>query len=302
MATPEQKKSFIGLCASIIRENYSGDPLSLDSFIDKINLIEELSDESLTTTFIAFLKSKLEGKAREVLPSQIISVDQIKVALRSRIKPDNSKVVSGKIVSLHITNNNYADFAKRVEELSDALERSLIIEGMTQAKAHELAVEQTVNVCRLNSRSELVKSILASTTFTDSKDVVAKMIVEHNNEVKERQVLSFRSRANRPNSFRGGFRGHNNYGYHNNSFRFNNGNTNRHNNGNNTRHNNNQNNYNRSNNFNNRQNNYRNSTSNRSASNRNNSSRSNSRNTSNVRFLNADAPQERTQGEQELSN
>ncbi|XP_017477247.1 PREDICTED: putative uncharacterized protein DDB_G0283431 [Rhagoletis zephyria] len=172
---------------------------------------------------------------------------------------------------------------------------------MTQAKAHELAVEQTVNVCRLNSRSELANSILASTTFTDSKDVVAKMIVEHNNEVKERQVLSFRSRANRPNSFRGGFRGHNNYGYHKNSFRFNNGNTNRHNNGNNTRHSS-QNNYNRSNNFNNKQNSYRNGTSNRSASNRNNSSRSNSRNTSNVRFLNADSPQERTLGEQELSN
>ncbi|XP_036344380.1 putative uncharacterized protein DDB_G0286901 [Rhagoletis pomonella] len=301
MATPEQKKTFISLCASIIRENYSGDPLSLDSFIDKINLIEELSDESLTTTFIAFLKPKLEGKAREVLPSQIISVDQIKVALRSRIKPDNSKVVSGKIASLHITNNNYSDFAKRVEELSDELERSLIIEGMTQAKAHELAVEQKVNGCRLNSRSELVKSNLASTTFTDSKDVVAKMIVEHNNEVKERQELSFRSRANRPNSFRGGFRGPNNYGYHNNSFRYNIGNTNRHNNGNNTRYNS-QNNYNRSNNFNNGQNNYRNSTSNRSASNRNSSSRSNSRNTSNIRFLNADAPQERTLGEQELSN
>ncbi|XP_036342855.1 uncharacterized protein LOC118752117, partial [Rhagoletis pomonella] len=192
LATPEQNKSFISLCASIIGENYSGDPLSLASFIDKIARIEELSDESLTTTFIAFLKSKLEGKARESLPTQISSVSQIKEALSSKIKPDDSKVVAGKIAALKVHNNNYSDFAKQVEELADALERSLIIEGMTQAKAHELAVEQTINVCRLNSRSDMVKSILASSTFSDSKDVVAKMIVEHDNIVKERQVLAFR--------------------------------------------------------------------------------------------------------------
>lgn len=54
MATPEQKKSFISMCATIIRENYSGDPLALESFIDKITLIEDLTDENLTGTFIAF--------------------------------------------------------------------------------------------------------------------------------------------------------------------------------------------------------------------------------------------------------
>ncbi|XP_036346783.1 myb-like protein D, partial [Rhagoletis pomonella] len=125
-------------------------------------------------------------KAREAIPTEVSSVGQIKDALRNRIKPDNSKVVAGKIASLHVINNNYTEFAKRVEELSDALERFLIIEGMTQSKAHEMAVEQTVNVCRLNTRSDLVKSILSSTTFSDSKDVVAKMIVEQNNQVKER--------------------------------------------------------------------------------------------------------------------
>ncbi|XP_036345951.1 homeobox protein 6-like, partial [Rhagoletis pomonella] len=125
-------------------------------------------------------------KAREAIPTEVSSVGQIKDALRNRIKPDNSKVVAGKIASLHVINNNYTEFAKRVEELSDALERSLIIEGMTQSKAHEMAVEQTVKVCRLNTRSGLVKSILSSTTFSDSKDVVAKMIVEQNNQVKER--------------------------------------------------------------------------------------------------------------------
>ncbi|XP_036340475.1 putative uncharacterized protein DDB_G0278921 [Rhagoletis pomonella] len=297
MATPEQKKSFISLCASIIRENYSGDPLSLASFIDKITLIEELSDESLTITFIAFLKSKLEGKARESIPTQIISVSQIKEALSNKIKPDNSKVVAGKIAALKV-HNNYSDFSKQVEELADALERTLIIEGMTQAKAHEMAVEQTINVCRLNSRSDMEKSILASSTFSDSKDVVAKMIVEHDNIVKERQVLAFRLRSIRTTNFRGAFRGSNNYRYHNNNFRFN-GNSNRHS-ANTSNRNNNQN---RNNSFSNRRNTYNNSNNSQASSRRNNNhTRLNTRNAANVRTSNAEAPQARTLGELDLNN
>ncbi|XP_017489787.1 PREDICTED: nuclear pore complex protein nup43-like, partial [Rhagoletis zephyria] len=135
----------------------------------------------------------------------------------------------GKNASLHVINNNYTEFAKRVEELSDAFERSLIIEGMTQSKAHEMAVEQTVNVCRLNTRSDLVKSILSSTTFSDSKDVVAKMIVEQNNQVKERQVR-YTNNGNNSRYNNNGAR-HNGNNFNNNSNRSSN-NSNRNNNSN----------------------------------------------------------------------
>lgn len=201
MATVEQKKSFISMCASIIRDNYDGNPLSLCSFLDKIELIEDLTEENLKVTLIAFLKSKLEGKAREALPETVRTIDDIKTSLKTKIKPENSKVVAGKIAALHVKNNNYADFSKQAEELADALERSLVIEGMTKAKAHEMAIEQTVSVCRLNARTDLVKSILASTNFSDPKDVVAKLVVEQTNESRENQVLAFHSRSNNSNNF-----------------------------------------------------------------------------------------------------
>ncbi|XP_067622180.1 uncharacterized protein [Eurosta solidaginis] len=298
MATIEEKKSFISTCASIMRDNYSGDPLALGSFINKVELMEVFSTENLTPTFIAFLKSKLEGKAREALPTHIESVSQIKEALCNEIRPDNSKVVAGKIAALRVTNNNFSEFSKQVEELSDSLERCLIIEGMTKAKAHEMAVEQTISVCRLNSRSDMVKSILASTTFKDSKDVVAKMIIERDQEVKERQVLAFRSRPIRYNNFRGNYRGNSNFRYNNNSnFRFNN-NANRQHNNTNFRNNN----YNRGNNrnYNRGNSNSNHNNNNRSGNNRNsNNQGSNSRNSANVRSLNAEAPQARTLREQE---
>lgn len=191
MATIEQKKSYVSMCASIIRDNYNGNPLVLDSFLDKIELIEGLTESNLTSTLVSFIKSKLEGKAREALPENISDVSDIKLALKSRIKPDNSKVVAGKIAALHVKNDNYAEFAKEAEDLADALERSLVIEGITKKKAHEMAIEQTVGVCRLNAKSDLVKSILASSVFSDPKEVVAKLVVEQATETKERQVLAF---------------------------------------------------------------------------------------------------------------
>ncbi|XP_036342714.1 myb-like protein G, partial [Rhagoletis pomonella] len=204
----------------------------------------------------------LEGKAREAIPTEVNSVRQIKDALGNRIKPDNSKVVAGKIAYFHVINNNYTEFARRVGELSDALKRSLIIEGMTQSKAHEMEVEQTVNVCRLNTRSDMFKSILSSTTFSDSKDVVGKMIVEQNNQVVERQVYN------------------------------NNGNNSSYNNG--GRHN--------SNNFNNNVDRSSNNSNRNNNSNINSNRRPNSRNHANVRALNAHAFQDRTLRAEELDN
>ena len=143
MASIDQKKSFIGMCATILRENYDGNPLSLQSFLDKIDLIEDLTDTNLTVTLISFIKSKLEGKAREALPDKVNTIDEIKNALKIKIKPDNSKVVAGKIAALQVRNSNYADFAKQTEELADDIERSIVIEGMTNTKAHEMAIEKT---------------------------------------------------------------------------------------------------------------------------------------------------------------
>ncbi|KAI8116606.1 hypothetical protein CVS40_11350 [Lucilia cuprina] len=165
MASIDEKTKFISMCSNIIRENYDGNPLTLNSFLDKISLIEELTAPNLNICLISFIKSKLDGKAREVLPENILSIEEIKNSLRSKIKPDSSKVVAGRIASLNVRNNNYVDFSKNVEELADALQRSLVIEGITKVKAHEMAIEQTVNICRSNAKSDIVKAILASTVF-----------------------------------------------------------------------------------------------------------------------------------------
>ena len=61
----------------------------------------------------------MDGKVREFLPDEVTSIKQIKEALRNRIRPNSLKVVAGRITALSIKDNNYADFAKNVEDLAE---------------------------------------------------------------------------------------------------------------------------------------------------------------------------------------
>lgn len=87
---------------------------------------------------------------------------------------------------------------KEAEELAEALQRSLIVEGIPQHKAQDLATERTVEMCRASARTDIVKSVVASTKFSNPKEAIAKFIIEIGSVAKGTQILSFRSnRQNR---------------------------------------------------------------------------------------------------------
>lgn len=191
---------FLRISAQTINRNYDGDPLALDAFINSIELLEELATRELQTTFLKFIKSKLEGKALESIPADVANVAGIKAALREQIKPDSSKVIAGRMLALRVDRSKMVDFTQQAELLSEALQRSLIVEGISQAKAREMTIEKAVEVCRNASRSDLVKSVLAATPFTAPKEVIAKFVVESATEYKEKQILAYRQTQRRGNN------------------------------------------------------------------------------------------------------
>lgn len=242
---------FIRIAAQTINRNYDGNPLGLDAFVNSVDLLKEVSNADVNAIFLRFVKSKLEGKALESIPAEPASVDEIITALRRQIQPDNSKVVAGRLLALRPDRSKLVEFTEQAEKLADALQRSLIIEGISQAKAREMSIEKTVEVCRGAARSDLVKSVLASTKFESPKEVIAKYIVESSTEEREKQILAFRTyqkqnkRGNRGNnsSTRGRSNGNNDNNYRNRNGRSSNRNNN-YNNNNNRNYNNRGNNYN----------------------------------------------------------
>lgn len=203
MANPLTQVEFLRVAAQTINKNYDGDPLALNAFINSIELLAELSTDVLEPIFLRFVKSKLTGKALESIPTEVESIADITNALKAHIKPDNSKVIAGRMLALRVDRNKMVDFTQQAEQLADALQRSLIIEGISQAKAREMTIEKTVEVCRNAARSDLVKSVLAATPFDGPKEVIAKFVVESATEVKEKQILAFKQQQKRGNNSRG---------------------------------------------------------------------------------------------------
>lgn len=126
----------------------------------------------------------MEGRAREFVSDDLTTIAQLKNVLTENIRPENSKVIEGRIAMLRYTFSKKEEFATRVENLADALRRTLIIEGMTAAKATEISIDKTVEVCRKSTNSDVVKSVLAAGTFRSPKEVVAKLITENETHVK----------------------------------------------------------------------------------------------------------------------
>lgn len=173
-------KQLMQLATSTINYRYDGDPLKLASFIDAIELLKDLCEEQNERILVRFLMTRLEGKAREAIVEDPYDPDDIITQLRAAIKNDSSKVIEGRMLALNSDRMNLTKFAERAEELAEKYRRSLCDEGFSKAKAKELTIEKTVELCRKNAKTDNVFTLLGAKTFSDPKEVIAKMITEIN--------------------------------------------------------------------------------------------------------------------------
>lgn len=121
------------------------------------------------------------------------------------------------------------DFAKESESLAEALQRTLILEGMTKAKACDEAIETITELCRKTTNSDVVRSILGASTFSSPQEVISKFIVENAKDKNEKQILAFRTYQNKQRVHsrgRGNNRGNNGQNYRNSNNNFQNRNEN----------------------------------------------------------------------------
>lgn len=185
---------FLKLCSSTINKNFSGDPLTLQSFIDSIELLQTMATNiNLMGILVKFVRCKLEGKARESINETHITIGEIINQLKNKIKCENSKVIEGRMQALRADRVPLQDFSAKADALAESFRRALVMEGIPSEKAQEMTIDKTVEMCRASARSDLAKAVLASSSFKDPKEVVAKFLVEISSESKEKQVLAFKS-------------------------------------------------------------------------------------------------------------
>lgn len=198
--------TLLSFAAKQINKIYSGDPLELNSFINSIKLLKQLGPTHLEM-IKTFVMTKLSGKALECVPAEPASIDVIIESLQANIKPDSSKVVEGKMMALKHDTSKSTEFATEAEKLAEALQRSLVVEGISQTKAKSMAVDKTVEMCRQTANTTEVRTIIASTTFADPKEVIAKFVVESATVAKDNKILKFGKQNYKKNYYRKNYRG-----------------------------------------------------------------------------------------------
>lgn len=222
---PQSEEEFFRLASKVIDTKFDGDPSNLEAFIDQVELLEPMVEAGNKGNLVKFVKTRLTGTAREALPDNPQNVKEIINALKTEIKYDPSQVIEGKIISLRVDKRNNAKFAEKAEKLAEELRRSLIFEGHTRAKAQEMTIRQTVDLCYKSTRSETVKAVLAATPFQTPSEVISGFVIQQD---KVRQDTSLQSKnnngygnGNRNRGFgqksRGNFRGNSRGNYRNNN-------------------------------------------------------------------------------------
>lgn len=185
---------------------FSGDPLALTPFMKSISFLEGMDEDHVHENVLRdFILTKLQGMAAECLPENP-TLMQIKTILKEKIKPESSKIIMGRMMAVRADRTNFTDYAKKAEELAEKLKRSLIMENIPVENANNMTIDQTIELCKTNTRSPVVKAALIATPFKDAKEVVAKLIVESRNESSDTQVLAYRTNRLNPSQQRGNFR------------------------------------------------------------------------------------------------
>lgn len=185
---------FLRLCGETIPNAFSGNPLHLKPFINAINLLEKMADSAeLLNLLISFIKTRLHGKALESLTATEVTIEQIRNKLERNIKPENEKVIRGRMAALKADKLPAQEFCKQAEFLADSLQRALLLEGIPDAKATSMTIDETVALCKLSARSEYVKTVLASTKFASPKEVLSKFVTESDYNKNEKQIFAYRS-------------------------------------------------------------------------------------------------------------
>lgn len=207
--------TFLKLAGSLI-PRFSDDANELEYFVDQVLQLESATPDNLKPNLVTFVKGRLLGKARNSAVD-CNSITEIIDALRKDIVLESSIILESRLAALRFDDKNLTDFASAVEKVADQLINSLIFEGVTKAKATQMATRLVVDNCRKSARSPTIKTILAACTFSSPREVLTKFRAEVADLKKEHQFLTYNTHTgNRRGGSNSSPRNYNNYNNHSN--------------------------------------------------------------------------------------
>lgn len=185
---------------------FDGKAEELGAFLVNLEIIEEALPATQLALGIKCVRGKLLGAAEGFVPSTVSSFQEIASALKANIRQEPSSVIEARLAAISFDNYNLTKFAEEVEKAATLLHSTLIHEGVPIAKSNEMTIAKVVETCRRSARNDLVRAVLASSTFDTPKAVLSKFITEVAEQNKDKQFLALRQQSTSRGNNRGNYR------------------------------------------------------------------------------------------------
>lgn len=194
-------KDFFDFASKVLPQVFDGTPDRLQSFLDALSLLGT-NCEGNTQNAVAFVKTRLSGKARDLIEDGD-SLEQISQKLKRGIITENSQLVSAKLLSLKQYNKEPAKYAAEVESLALSLKRAYISEGVPINVAESYAANTTVKALKTNAQSERIKLVMEAGTFVTCQEALTKFVNITSEATSSTVLFTRQHRANRGHYNRG---------------------------------------------------------------------------------------------------
>lgn len=186
---------FFNLASKLVPVQFDGSHANLQSFLDSLALLQANS-EGHDERALAFVKTRLTGKARDLVTSEM-SLDDISVVLKNNIKGESSRIVSAKLATFKQNFKDSNKYATEIESLANALKRAYISEGVPNAVAQSYATDATVKALTKNAASERTRLVMEAGTFTTVQEAITKLVSIESEAGNSANVLYTRQAGNK---------------------------------------------------------------------------------------------------------
>lgn len=157
---------------------YDGKNEQLDSFTDSVLLMKELTAETHQEILLKFIKTRLIGKAREIVSSGITTTDELLSKLRIKCASKlSSESVLAQLKRAKQGSSSISDFADEIDSLASRLAKTYVSEELaTSEAASKLAEKFALEALTNGVRNPETSLILKAGNFTNLSDAISKAI------------------------------------------------------------------------------------------------------------------------------
>lgn len=172
------KMAFDIKTATALLNHYDGKEDETETFLESIDLLNELTDDQHKKTMIKFIKTRITGRAKLALTEDIQTVDAIKKKLRQKFSAKlSSDAILSQLKSTQQGNKKLTDFIAQIENLSSQLTRAFIAENVANGEAAEKLAEKFANQSLVeNVANPETSLILKATNYVNLSELAAKAI------------------------------------------------------------------------------------------------------------------------------